>query len=105
MSGLARWARLWLSLPADERRARTGRVIDRLLRRSRRIRALGLARATPSWRAFESALDVSLEELDARLARPAPERGPLWLEHGPVGAASPAPSPAAIDWRTASRPL
>lgn len=99
MSDLARWARLWLSLPADERRARTGRVVDRLLRRSRRVRALGLARATPSWRSFEAALDVSLEELDERLARSAPERGPLWRSDAPSGDAVSGSRPSAkIDW-------
>lgn len=89
---LARWARLWGSLPADERRARVRRVADRLLRRRRSIRALGIVPATPSWRAFARALDVSLDKLDARLAKPKPSRGePEAAEPGEHAAAP-------IDW-------
>lgn len=81
---LARWARLFGSLPADERRARMGRVADRLLRRSRSLRAVNFAPATPSWPKFEAALEVPLNELTARLA---PGEG----EHQ-------ATVPATVDW-------
>ena len=88
---LVRWARLWGSLPEDERRARAGRVADRLLNRSRVLRALHVRPTMPSWGRFALALDAPLDELTERWSRPSPEGG-----QPDVPTADRFPSP--IDW-------
>jgi hypothetical protein len=74
-----RYARLWLALPAEERRARTGRVLDRWLRRPAWLRRILRLTASPSaWR-FRRALLVAPAELARRLREPGAGRHPLWV--------------------------
>jgi uncharacterized heparinase superfamily protein len=83
LSRLGRYWKLWHTLPDDERRLRAGRVVERLLRRSRVIRRLGLAPDPPGRKRLERALGVSTRELAARLRRPDGRRGPLFEDLEP----------------------
>jgi hypothetical protein len=77
---LARYASLWRALPDDERRARAGRVIERIFRRDPTVRRLGVVGDQPSWRSFRRALHVPGEDLCAALRRPGSTRGPLHVD-------------------------
>lgn len=87
MSRWAHYRRAWRELPADERRIRAERIVDRWLRRDPRIRriasALRLVEDPPGWRRFSRALRVSPATLAAALREADPSRHPLW---GPLGA-------------------
>ena len=73
------YLRLWRTLPDEERRVRTGRVLDRLLRRRRWIRRLGIADPT-SWPRFEREIAGGIDAVVAALRRASPARGPLHVD-------------------------
>jgi uncharacterized heparinase superfamily protein len=75
-----RYLRLWRSLPDDERRARAGRVLERLLRRHRLVRKLGLLRDPPRWASFRRALDRDVQTTARRFRLPDAARGPLHVD-------------------------
>jgi len=77
---LKRYWTLWHSLPQDERRQRTGRVLERWLRRRRPIRRLGLIPDQPRWSEFRRALRVDPEQLFGALRHHDPRRGPLFAK-------------------------
>jgi hypothetical protein len=77
---LAHYASLWRTLPEDERRARAGRVIERIFRRDPTVRRLGFVGDQPSWRSFRRALNVPAEDFLAALRRASPSRGPLHVD-------------------------
>lgn len=77
---LTRYFRLWRSLPDDERRARAGRVLERLLRRNRRVRKLGVLRDPPRWVSFRRALDRDVLAAARRFRLPDVARGPLHVD-------------------------
>jgi len=73
-----RYWKLWRTLPADERRMRTGRLVERLLRQDPSMRSLGLAPDPPSEKRFARALQVPVARMIAGLREAGPERGPLF---------------------------
>ena len=77
MNRLVRYATLWRALPDDERRARAGRVLERLFRRGSTVRRLGLVGDQPSWRSFERALSEEPSAVVRALRSPDHSRGPL----------------------------
>ena len=79
---LLRYARLWRSLPDEERRMRAGRRIERLFRRDPAVRKLGLIGDQPRWSSFRRALSGDLETAVRRRRATDPLRGPLHVDLG-----------------------
>ena len=79
---LLRYARLWRSLPDEERRMRAGRRIERLFRRDPAVRKLGLFGDQPRWSSFSRALCGDIETAVRRRRSADPVRGPLHVDLG-----------------------
>jgi hypothetical protein len=81
-----RWARylsLWRTLPEPERRARAGRVADRLIQRGALPAPLRRAIARSSRAALRRACTVDPREIALRLRDAGAERGPLFAAAAP----------------------
>jgi hypothetical protein len=96
LSRIGRYWTLWRTLDADERRMRTGRLLERVLRRNPAIRRLNLARDPPRAGRFKRALGTSVEQLAKKLRAGGPERGPLFADLAPRAAGVAAADPAHV---------
>jgi len=75
---LGHYWKMWRSLPADDRRERSARLLERWMRQRPAIRRLGLVPDQPRWSEFHRALEVDPEQLLRRLRHDDPARGPLF---------------------------
>ncbi|HXV77337.1 MAG TPA: alginate lyase family protein [Candidatus Polarisedimenticolaceae bacterium] len=78
MIPLVHWIERWRNLAPEEREARVRAVVDRLARRSPRIRALGLVAEVPGWPRLARELSVPLDRMPDLLRADDPRRGPLF---------------------------
>jgi hypothetical protein len=97
LTRIGRYWSLWRTLSPDERRARSGRVVERWLRRSAAVRRLGLAPDAPRWRHFQAALSVPLDSMPDRWRKSDPTRGPLFGSLADRAASVAARHPTAAD--------
>lgn len=96
MSRIGRYWTLWRTLGADERRMRTGRLLERLLRQRPAIRRLKLAPDPPRQGRFKRALRTSVGQLAKGLRECRPERGPLFADLAPRAASVAEAHPAHV---------